>query len=80
MVVRDEKTGPQERLKQVAMLRDPKFYLENFCKIKGKTPGLTPFILKPAQLDLYNNLRVSNRVIILKARQVGFSTAIPGYF
>ena len=80
MVVRDEKTGPQERLKQVAMLRDPKFYLENFCKIKGKTPGLTPFILKPAQLDLYNNLRVSNRVIILKARQLGFSTAITGYF
>ena len=33
-------------------LLDPKFYIENFTKIKGKEPGLIPFILNPAQLDL----------------------------
>lgn len=69
----------QEQL-QVSKLRDPKFYLENFCKIKGKTPGYIPFILNDAQKDLYNSLNKSSRVIILKARQIGFSTAATGYF
>ncbi len=61
-------------------MKDPKFYLENFCKIKGKTPGLVPFILNEAQKDIFNTLRKSSRVIILKARQIGFSTAITGFF
>ena len=57
----------------VKMLRDPKFYLENFCKIKGKKPGkLIPFILNEAQKDLFNTVRRNPRVMILKARQMGF--------
>jgi len=64
----------------ILKLRDPKFYLEHFCKIKGKTPGLIPFILNEPQKDLFNTLRKNNRVITLKARQIGFSTAIAGYF
>jgi len=63
----------------IRRIRDPKFYLEHFCKIKGKTPGLIPFILNEAQKDIYNTLRKNNRIIILKARQIGFSTAITGY-
>jgi len=63
------------------ILRDKKFYLENFVKIKGKKPGaLIPFKLKPAQLDLFNAVNENNRVIILKSRQMGFSTAMIGYF
>ena len=58
---------------------DPKFYLENFCRIKGKTPGLMPFILNDAQKDLFNSLNTHSRVMILKARQIGFSTAVTGY-
>jgi len=66
---------------QLKLLRDPKFYLENFCKIKGKKPGsLLPFVLKECQKDLFNTLRVNNRVMILKARQLGFSSAMVGYF
>jgi len=62
-------------------LRDPKFYLENFTKIKGKKPGsLVPFILNEAQKDLFNAVRTDPRVIILKARQIGFSTAMVGYY
>jgi hypothetical protein len=60
-------------------LKDPKFYLENLVKIKGKTPGLIPFVLNEAQKDLLNTLRKHSRVIILKARQLGFSTAAIGY-
>jgi hypothetical protein len=60
-------------------MKDPKWYIENFCKIKGKTPGLQPFKLNPAQTDLFNALNTSTRVIILKARQIGFSTAAVAY-
>lgn len=60
-------------------LLDPKFYLESFCKIKGKTPGMIPFVLNEAQKDLFNTLNREFRVIILKARQMGFSTAVTGY-
>lgn len=59
---------------------DPRFYLESFCKIKGKEAvGLIPFILTPAQLDFFNALRKYTRVIALKSRQIGFSTAVAGF-
>lgn len=63
----------------IEKIKDPKFYLENFCKVKTKEAGLAPFILKEAQKDLFNALKKSNRVMILKARQLGFSTAVTGY-
>jgi len=64
----------------IEQLADPRFYLENFCRIKGKEgKGLEPFILKPAQLDIFNVVQKHNRVIIMKARQIGFSTAITGF-
>ena len=53
-------------------LRDPKYYLEHFCKIKAKEGGLIPFILNEAQKDLFNAIRSHSRIIILKARQLGF--------
>lgn len=65
----------------VEQLADPRFYLENFCRIKGKEgKGLEPFILKPAQLDIFNVIQRNNRIIIMKARQIGFSTAVTGFF
>ena len=65
----------------VEQLADPRYYLEHFCRIKGKEgKGLEPFILKPAQLDIFNTINRENRVIIMKARQIGFSTAVTGYF
>lgn len=63
----------------LSRLKDPKFYLETYTKIKGKTPGLVPFVLTEAQKDLFNSLRKFSRVIALKARQIGFSTAVAGY-
>jgi len=61
-------------------IKDHKYYLENFCKIKTKQGGLHPFILNEAQKDLFNALNTNSRVIILKSRQLGFSTAVTGYF
>ena len=61
-------------------LQDPKYYLEHFCKIKGKEgKGLVPFILKEAQKDIFNVMIKNNRVIIMKARQIGFSTCVTGF-
>lgn len=62
----------QDTAIDISYLQDPKFYLENFCKIKTKSQGLAPFILNEAQKDLFNVLRKKNRVLILKARQLGF--------
>ncbi len=68
--------------KLIKQLRDPKFYLENFCKIKTKERQFVPFILNEAQKDLFNTLIFdeAKRVIILKSRQLGFSTVVCGFF
>ena len=66
--------------KKLGQLLDPKFYLEHFCKIKGKVPGLMPFFFNEAQKDFTNAFNKFNRLIILKARQLGFSTLVSGLF
>ena len=60
-------------------IKDPKFYLENFTKIKVKQGGLKPFILNEAQKDFFNTLKTDKRIIVLKSRQIGFSTAATGF-
>lgn len=64
----------------INLLRDHKFYLENFCQLKKKIGGVEPFKLNEVQKDIFNALNSSNRVIILKARQLGASTGVVGYF
>lgn len=55
-------------------------YIEKFLKIKTKRAEIEPLILNKPQLKLYEVLRQQynanrpRRVIILKARQMGFST------
>lgn len=61
-----------DKKKLAKKMKDPKFYIENFCKIKSKERGLVPFELKEAQKDLFNAMDKHNRIIILKARQIGF--------
>ena len=66
----------------IEQMRDPKFYLENFCKIKTKDRKFVPFVLNEAQKDLLNTLvhDEAKRTIILKARQIGFSTVVCAFF
>lgn len=63
----------------IQKLKDPKYYLENFCKIKVKKGGLAPFIFNEAQKDLCNTLNSKPRVAINKARQLGISTLASGW-
>jgi len=65
----------EEYLKRI---KDPKFYLENFTKIKARD-GLVPFKLNESQKDLFNILKKEKRVCILKSRQLGLSTGVIGY-
>ena len=62
------------------MAINTKLYIENCLKIKTKDSVIKPFILNKPQMKLYNLLKKQQqegkpqRVIILKARQMGFST------
>ena len=61
-----------------------KDYIENFLKIRTKSGTVTGFHLNPAQVKLYNAAKKQQdagkpvRIIILKARQLGFSTLTEG--
>ena len=67
-------------------LRDAKFYMENFLHIRTKDQRIVKLKLKPAQQRLYDIIQGERaagkpvRIIILKARQLGFSTVIEGLF
>lgn len=62
----------------------PDFYIPKFLKIRTKEAELVPFMLKPAQMKLRDAIRDLRergravRFIVLKARQMGFSTYIEG--
>lgn len=61
-----------------------KKYIEEFLKIKNKETNIVPFKLNEPQLRFYNLIKelkekqVPIRIIILKARQMGFSTLTEG--
>lgn len=61
-----------------------KKYIENNLMIKDKVGNLVPFQLNEPQIKLYNAIKrqqekkVPVRIIILKARQMGFSTLTEG--
>src|SRR5574343_1973113 len=63
-----------------AELLDPKFYIERFLHIKTKSGDIIPFRFNAAQQQLYDIVKTQKekrlpiRIIILKARQLGFST------
>ena len=61
-------------------------YIQENLKIQDKTGALVPLAFNPSQLRLYKEIRRQQkagqpvRVIILKARQIGFSTAVAALF
>lgn len=70
----------------LAKIKNPRFYVENFLKIRDKKGKLINLHLKPAQEKLYNLMKAEHeagrpvRIVILKARQLGFSTVIEALF
>lgn len=68
------------------IVNDPLLFIETVLKIKDKLGHLVDFEFNQPQLRLYNEFRRQQkekrpvRIIILKARQMGFSTAVAGLF
>jgi hypothetical protein len=78
--VDDELSGmsaAQQRLFIVTKLSNPWWRLNNLYKIENEKGELVTFRLRPAQRALFESMHYRN--IILKARQLGFSTAIDIY-
>ena len=67
----------------VTKLRDAKFYIEH---IRTKDQKIVKLRMKPAQQRLYDIIQAEReagrpvRIVILKARQLGFSTVIEALF
>ena len=61
-------------------IRHAESYFRHFLKIKTKSGDIVPFVMNPPQRRLYDAIAEQNkarkpvRIIILKARQMGFST------
>ncbi len=66
------------------MAINTKLFLEKHLKIKDKQSEIVPLMLNKAQLKLYEAIKAQHsegkpvRAIILKARQMGFSTLVEG--
>jgi len=69
---------PAAHARLLERLRDPIWRLHHLYKIKAKSGGTIPFVPNPAQAQLIDSVyRDGERLHdILKARQLGFSTAI----
>lgn len=70
-------TEAQQRLFVATKLSNPWWRLNNLYKIENEKGELVTFKMRPAQRKLFENMH--NKNIILKARQLGFSTAIDIY-
>ena len=61
-------------------------FIQQELKIQNKAGQLVPLVLNPLQLRLYQEIQRQReagkpvRIIILKARQIGFSTATAALF
>lgn len=70
-------TPAQQRLFIVSKLSNPWWRLNNLYKIENEKGQLVIFKMRPAQRKLFETMHSRN--IVLKARQLGFSTAIDIY-
>ena len=74
------------RYELLQKLRNAGYYLENFIFIRTKDQKLTRLKMKPAQKKLYDIMERERaagrpvRIVILKARQLGFSTVVEALF
>ena len=59
---------------------DPRNFFK-FLKVFNEESGaLEPFVLRPQQEELLEALMTHNKIVVLKARQLGISTLLRAYF
>ena len=79
---------PQMSKESIArqLLCDPKFYIENLLKVQNKEGQIVDFHFNRAQQKFYEEYKrqmqrqIPVRIIVLKARQLGFSTLVSSLF
>lgn len=64
----------------IEVVSNPIKYIESFMKIEDKDRLAIPFILNAVQRKVLDTLIKSHRIIIVKARQMGCSSGIEGFF
>lgn len=57
----------------------PDYFITKYCKIKHPMRGVVPFELYGFQSDLLQKMKIDDRIIILKSRQMGISTLTAAY-
>ncbi len=78
-------TGLEEAQLGRRIATDFPFFCETFIKIKTKDAEVVPFVLRPYQIRLWQLMQKMEkegrpvRVIVLKSRQLGFSTMMQCY-
>lgn len=82
-----EQLSQEQLAHRIARARtDFPYFCEHFVRILTKDQGLQPFILNRAQRRLWDRVKALKaegrpiRIVILKARQMGFSTWVQAYF
>lgn len=77
----------EEQLEAVQeIIADPLLFISNVLQIQNKLGQLVPLVFNEPQMRLYQEIKRQQdlgmpvRIIILKARQMGFSTATAGLF
>lgn len=83
MLINDVETHTDDLVQQC--LDDPKFFIETFLSIKDKKRRIVPFIFNNIQNKFYNKMleckkKGINKHIILKPRQLGFTTFMCGLY
>jgi hypothetical protein len=58
---------------------DPDYFFATFCVVRHPSRGRIPFQMREAQRETLKAFMERDRVIILKARQIGFSTLCAAY-
>lgn len=78
---KDYRVIEKEYIKQeyVKCLRDPKYFMKNYCYIQHPTKGRLKFELYPFQEDVIDSFNKNQYNIVLKGRQIGLSTLVACY-
>jgi phage FluMu gp28-like protein len=78
--LKEELLRTQRELKKRIYMTNPKAFISDLCKIRLEGGGIGDFKLWDFQEEAIDNIMSNSKVVILKARQMGFSWVNAGLF
>ena len=71
----DKKISRTEAIREIlACANNPIYFIEKYCKVQHEKRGLVPFDLYPYQKEAIKAFLANDKIVVNKARQLGFST------